>query len=113
MDHQSIISTLDAEIAKLEQARTLLSIAADSGSIRGTRAAMARKAVKGVTRRLSPEARKRIADAQRKRWAAARKQKKSAVPRTIRAKAAKKSVRPPKAAKNATPATKPESSASA
>jgi hypothetical protein len=74
MDHQSILSDIDAEIARLQQARTLLTSMAESRSIRGTRTTTGRKAVKRVTRRLSPDARKRIADAQRKRWAAAKKQ---------------------------------------
>jgi hypothetical protein len=113
MEHQSIISSIDAEIATLQRARTLLSNAANSGLISGTRSAPPRKATKHVTRRLSPEARKRIGDAQRKRWAAAKKQNKSAAPKTIRAKAAKKSVRPVKAAKNATPVTKSEATATA
>jgi hypothetical protein len=103
MDHQSLISAIDAEIETLQQARTLLSKAANSGLTLG-------KATKRVTHRLSPEARKRIADAQRKRWAAARKQKKSAAPRT---KVAKKSVRPAKAAKKTTPVNKPEATATA
>lgn len=105
MDHQSIISAIDAEIATLQQVRTLLSKAANSGPTLG-------KATQRVTHRLSPEARKRISDAQRKRWAAARKQK-SAAPRTIRAKAAKKSVRPAKAAKKATPVNKQEATVTA
>jgi hypothetical protein len=106
MDHQSLISAIDAEIATLQHARTLLAKAANSGLTLG-------KATQRVTHRLSPEARKRIADAQRKRWAAARSQKKSAAPRTIRAKAAKKSIRPAKAARNATPTAKPEATATA
>jgi hypothetical protein len=113
MDHQSIISDIDAEIATLQRARTLLSNAANSGSSRGTRTAIPKKVTKRVTRKLSPEGRKRIADAQRKRWATARKQKKSAALRTVRAKAAKKSVRPAKAAKNVRPVTKPETSVTA
>jgi hypothetical protein len=42
MDHQSIISAIDVEIAKLQQARTLLSNSTDSGSARGTRVATPR-----------------------------------------------------------------------
>ena len=113
MDHQTIISTIDAEIATLQQVRTLLSNAPQPGSSRGTRTAIHQKVTKRITRRLSPEARERIADAQRKRWAAARKQKKAAARRTIRPKAAKKSGRPAKTAKNATPANKPEATVTA
>jgi hypothetical protein len=61
MDHQSLVFAIDAEIATLEHARTLLARAANSGLTLG-------KATQRVTHRLSPEARKRIADAQRKRW---------------------------------------------
>jgi hypothetical protein len=113
MDHQRIISNIDAEIANLQRARTLLSNAADSGSSRGIRTANPRKTAKRVRRKLSPEGRKRIADAQRKRWATAKKQKKSAATRAIRPKAAKKSGRPAKTAKNATPVNKPEATATA
>jgi hypothetical protein len=113
VDHQSLISAIDAEIATLQHARTLLSKTGNSGSTLGTPATTPRKAAKRGTRRLSPEGRKRIADAQRKRWAAAKKQKKSAAPRIVRAKAAKKSVRPAKAAKKITPTTKPEATATA
>jgi hypothetical protein len=67
----SILAQIDSEIARLTQVRSLL---AGSGSAavvtvkeRKTRKAPA-KAKK--SRVLSPEARKRIADAQRKRWAA-------------------------------------------
>ena len=67
----SIISQIDAEISRLTQVRKLLA-GSDIGSItapkRKTKTAPAKKAKK--TRVLSPEARKRIADAQRKRWAA-------------------------------------------
>jgi hypothetical protein len=68
----SVIAQIDAEIARLNQVRALLSSAgkttapAHNGRAKKTSA-------KSTTRRkriLSPEARKRIADAQRKRWAA-------------------------------------------
>ena len=70
MAFESILAQLDAEIARLTQARSLL---ANSGKVaakvteRKNSAAPVRKRKKRV---LSPEARKRIADAQRKRWAA-------------------------------------------
>jgi hypothetical protein len=111
MDHHSIISAIEAEIAKLQRARTLLSDFPGSRSVRGTRTATPRKAVKRAIRKLSPEGRKRIADAQRKRWAAENKQRKSAATGSARAKAAKrvqKSVRPAKAAKKTAPASKSE-----
>ena len=67
MEHQSIISAIDAEIARMEKARKLL---AQGSSIDGAvvrRATTGRKPAKKRT--MSPEGRKRIAEAQRKRWA--------------------------------------------
>jgi hypothetical protein len=68
----SILKEIDAEIARLTQIRTLLS---NTGSAAKkavkTKAKKTPAKTKGAPRRvLSPEARKRIADAQRKRWAA-------------------------------------------
>ena len=66
----SILAQIDAEIARLTQARSLL---ANLGSTSATAPRTARTAAKATKRKkrvLSPEARKRIADAQRKRWAA-------------------------------------------
>jgi hypothetical protein len=69
---ESILAQIDEEIAKLTQIRALLAntgVAAKKVSELQTKKASAN--VKGSKRRvLSPEARKRIADAQRKRWAA-------------------------------------------
>src|ERR1035441_6092695 len=102
MDSQSIISAIDAEIAKLEQVRELL--AQDAGLDGLTRGRRFKKAAakKAVKRTMSPEARKRIADAQRKRWAAVKKLKSAAPPKKTK-KAAQK-----KAAKAAPAAEKPE-----
>ena len=70
----TILSQIDAEIARLQQVRKLL---AGAGSISSSAAVKATrtKAAKSAPRKrvLSPEARKRIADAQRRRWAAQRK----------------------------------------
>ena len=80
----SILAQIDAEIAKLTQVRSLL---ANTGKIaskiterltkkaakiaKPAKAAKPAKPAKAKKRRtLSPEARQRIADAQRKRWAA-------------------------------------------
>ena len=83
----SILAQIDAEIAKLTQVRSLL---ANTGKIAATiterltkkapkakkpakveKVAKPAKAAKAKKRRtLSPEARQRIADAQRKRWPA-------------------------------------------
>jgi hypothetical protein len=71
---ESILAQIDAEISRLTQVRSLL---ANTGIV--TSKAIAQKTKKAAaktkakvkrTRVLSPEARKRIADAQRKRWAA-------------------------------------------
>lgn len=75
MEVSRIIAEIDAQILKLQQARALLagaSVPLRSGPGRpkgSTRTAnVARK------RNLSPEGRKRIADAMKKRWAERRKQ---------------------------------------
>lgn len=87
MEVTRILAEIDAQIAKLQQARALLSGDAPAAVRRGpgrpkggTSAAApakaAKKSAKKAGRRtLSPEARKRIADAQKKRWAESRKQK--------------------------------------
>jgi hypothetical protein len=63
----SILAQIDAEIARLTQARSLLANIAVAGHVTTEAPAKAKKKKKRV---LSPEARKKIADAQRKRWAA-------------------------------------------
>jgi hypothetical protein len=73
MTIDSILSQIDSEIERLTQARELLASAGTTKSgkksTRGAKPAAAAK--KGRKKRtLSPEARKRIADAQRRRWAA-------------------------------------------
>jgi len=67
---ESILAQIDSEIARLTQVRSLL--AGSGGSSSSVTERKTRKApVKAKKSRvLSPEARKRIADAQRKRWAA-------------------------------------------
>ena len=71
---ESIIAQIDEEIAKLTQIRALLAttgVAAKKLALPKVKKAPAQAQTKGKKRRtLSPEARKRIADAQRKRWAA-------------------------------------------
>jgi hypothetical protein len=77
---ESIIAQLDAEISRLNQVRNLLSatgkVEAKITAVKGKptrktrgKGKAAPKAKAGVKRVLSPEARKAIADAQRKRWA--------------------------------------------
>jgi hypothetical protein len=76
-----IIAEIDAQISKLQQARTLLAGAASPartgpGRPKGSRnaAAAAPAATTPRKRKLSAEGRKRIADAMKKRWAERRKQ---------------------------------------
>ena len=83
MQVHEILAGIDQEIARLQQARTLL--AGDqprrgrprgSKSVKTTKPVKAVKATKAVTRKkrkLSPEGRKRIAEAMRKRWAERKK----------------------------------------
>jgi hypothetical protein len=74
MSFDSIVSLIDAELAKLKQARALVASAGrvDLKKIKN----MKKVAAKPVRKRvLSAEARKRIADAQRKRWAAQKAKK--------------------------------------
>ena len=75
MTIDSILAQIDSEIARLTQARALLT-GFSGTSTKG-------RAVKGAAktrkkRVLSAEARKRIADAQRRRWAAQKAKVKSA-----------------------------------
>jgi hypothetical protein len=73
MGIDSILAEIDAEIARLTEARALLA-GMGSAAPTATKGKAAKKAAKkaGKKRVLSAEARKRIADAQRKRWAAQR-----------------------------------------
>lgn len=79
MDTQTLIASIDAEIARLEEAKSLLT-GSSSGRASG-RAGRAARATKtgGRTgkRTLSPEALERIREGQRKRWAKVRRAKKA------------------------------------
>jgi len=70
----SIIAQIDAEIAKLTQVRSLLATTGKvAAKVTEPKTPKSPAKAKGKTKKkrvLSPEARKRIADAQRKRWAA-------------------------------------------
>jgi hypothetical protein len=69
MTIESILAQIDSEIARLTQARAVLSNAGRvSAHVKS--AAPSKSAGRRRKRVLSAEARKRIADAQRKRWAA-------------------------------------------
>jgi hypothetical protein len=66
-----ILAQIDAEIARLKEARALLAnLGTVSAAVTGPKTTKAPAKAKRTKKRvLSPEARKRIADAQRKRWA--------------------------------------------
>ena len=70
---ENILAQLDSEIARLKQARALLATIGTGSTTSGRKAG--KTTAKGKPRKkrvLSADARKRIADAQRKRWAAVR-----------------------------------------
>jgi hypothetical protein len=77
---KSIIAEIDAQILKLQQARSLLAgTTSPPRAGRGRPKGSKNTASAGTTttprkRKLSPEGRKRIADAMKKRWAERRKQ---------------------------------------
>lgn len=74
MSIDSILAQIDSEIARLTQVRALLSGSGKPATKTATKAAtaaiVAPKAGRRKKRVLSADARKRIAEAQRKRWAA-------------------------------------------
>jgi hypothetical protein len=72
MNREQIVAAIDDEIGKLQQVRTLLQTAS------GYRILSTGSAVK--KRVLSPEARQRIAQAQKRRWAKQRKEAAAATP---------------------------------
>ena len=72
MQLSKILAEIDMEITRLEQARTLLA-GESAPSVKKTRKSKATTTVEGPTKRkkkrnLSPEGRKRIAEAVRRRW---------------------------------------------
>ena len=77
MSIENILSQIDAELDKLKKARVLLAAAGrvDLKKVTAVKAAGKSAAKPARKRVLSAEARMRIADAQRKRWAAQKKSK--------------------------------------
>jgi hypothetical protein len=70
MSIETILAEIDAEIARLTQVRSLLA-GTRTVSAAGSKSKTGKGPVKTKKKRvLSADARKRIADAQRKRWAA-------------------------------------------
>lgn len=81
MEVSRIIAEIDAQISKLQQARALLAgtttttaARAGRGRPKGSKNAASAAPTAPRKRKLSPEGRKRIADAMKKRWAERRKQ---------------------------------------
>jgi hypothetical protein len=76
-----ILASIDREISILQRARALLAAGAGGGRRRGrpsksaviVKALTSKPAKKQKKRNLSPEGRKRIAEAQKRRWEAKRK----------------------------------------
>ena len=73
--NDQILNAIDEEIARLRQARTLLADSAPSAGRRTAAKAVSPKT--GSRRKLSAKARRAIADAQRRRWAKVKSQKKA------------------------------------
>jgi hypothetical protein len=77
--NDDILNAIDEEIARLRQARAVLAGSSTPSVRRKTTAAAAATVThKKPRRKLSAKARKAIADAQRKRWAKVKSQKKAA-----------------------------------
>ena len=74
MSVSRIIADIDSEIAKLQQARSLLAGIQTAKPGPGRPKGLKKASAKTTKRKLSPEGRKRIADAMKKRWAERRKQ---------------------------------------
>lgn len=74
MEVKQIIAELDQEIARLREARALLAGETSGKPKRGRRPGSATAPKKAAGKRnLTPEGRKRISEALRRRWAARRK----------------------------------------
>jgi hypothetical protein len=81
MDTKEIIAQIDSEIARLQDAKSILSDRTTTPTIKAKRGPEAKTAPTPTTakrRILSPEARARIAAAQKARWAKVRKAAKAA-----------------------------------
>ncbi len=78
MDVKSLLAEIDAEIAKLQQGRAAIAALDGAGPMKAKRGRPkgSINAPKKATRKrnLSPEGRKRIAEAMKKRWAERRKE---------------------------------------
>lgn len=76
MDYEKLIQEIDAEIERLRIVRDLLQGAEGTKSLGRRKSAPATKAShKTIKRTMSPEGRKRVAEAQKKPWAMVKKRK--------------------------------------
>lgn len=73
MGVSEILVQIDREIAQLQQARTLLAGGAARATKKAAAATAAKKPAKKKKRNLTPEGRRRIAEAVKRRWAEQRK----------------------------------------
>jgi hypothetical protein len=78
----SILDEIDAEIARLHEVRKLLS-GAEGKPGQKTASKSATAPSKRPRRKMSAEARAKIAEAQKKRWAAAKKSANGRVPKAV------------------------------
>lgn len=72
MEVKQIVAEVEKEIARLKEARALLAGGSPTGRKRG-RPAKSAAVTSSVKRHLSPEGRKRISEALKRRWALRRK----------------------------------------
>lgn len=80
MDHSRLVQEIDLEIARLQQARALLAgepVRRGPGRPKAAGEGAGASGTKRRKRNMSPEGRKRIAEAMRKRWAERKKQQTS------------------------------------
>lgn len=75
MDTKTLIASIDAEIARLEKVKSLLTGASTTTAKKASKSGKA--ATKTAKRTLSPEALERIREGQRKRWAKAKRAKRA------------------------------------
>lgn len=73
MGVSEILVQIDREIAQLQQARTLLAGGAARANKKAAAGPAAKKPAKKKKRNLTPEGRRRIAEAVKRRWAEQRK----------------------------------------